>query len=74
MSNRTIGVMGRLLDQDDGLGVYGLQLLRELMRLDPHTRYLILLDTTKSQHLFREYGNAETCVFNEGDPADTRRD
>ena len=39
MSKRTIGIMGRLLDQDDGLGVYGMQLLRELMRLDPHTRY-----------------------------------
>ena len=63
MSKRTIGVMGRLLDQDDGLGVYGLQLLRELLRLDPHTRYLILLDTPKSQHLFREFGNAETCVL-----------
>lgn len=63
MSTRTIGIMGRLLDQDDGLGVYGLQLLRELMRLDPHTRYLILLDSTKSQHLFREFGNAETCVL-----------
>jgi glycosyltransferase involved in cell wall biosynthesis len=55
--------MGRLLDQDDGLGVYGLQLLRELLRLDPHSRYVILLDTPKSQHLFREFGNAETCVL-----------
>jgi hypothetical protein len=63
MSKRTIGIMGRLLDQDDGLGVYGLQLLRELLRLDPHTRYLILLDTPKSQHLFREFGNAETHVL-----------
>jgi hypothetical protein len=60
MSKRTIGVMGRLLDQDDGLGVYGLQLLRELLRLDPFTRYLILLDSPKSQHLFREFGNAAT--------------
>jgi glycosyltransferase involved in cell wall biosynthesis len=63
MSKRTIGVMGRLLDQDDGLGVYGLNLLRELLRLDPHTRYAILLDTPKSQHLFREFGNAETHVL-----------
>ena len=63
MSKRTIAVMGRLLDQEDGLGVYGLQLLRELLRLDPHSRYVILLDTPKSQHLFREFGNAETRVL-----------
>jgi hypothetical protein len=63
MSKRTIVVMGRLLDQDDGLGVYGLQLLRELLRLDPDTHYLILLDSPKSQHLFRELGNAETQVL-----------
>lgn len=62
MSKRVIGVMGRQLDQDDGLGIYALNLLRELLRLDPHTRYVIFLDTTKSQHLFREFGNAETCV------------
>ena len=63
MSKRTIAIMGRLLDQDDGLGVYGLQLLRELLRIDPQTRYLILLDSAKSQHLFREFGNAEACVL-----------
>ena len=62
MSKRTIAVMGRLLDQEDGLGVYGLQLLRELLRLDPHSRYVILLDTPKSQHLFREFGNGDTCA------------
>jgi glycosyltransferase involved in cell wall biosynthesis len=63
MSKRRIGIMGRLLDQDDGLGVYGVQLLRELMRLDPDTHYLIMLDSAKSQHLFREFGNAEACVL-----------
>lgn len=63
MSKRTIGVMGRQLDQDDGLGIYALNLLRELLRLDPGTRYLIFLDTPKSQHLFREFGNAETHVL-----------
>jgi hypothetical protein len=63
MSKRTIAVMGRLLDQEDGLGVYGVQLLRELLRLDPHSRYVILLDSPKSQHLFREFGNAETRVL-----------
>lgn len=62
MSKRTIGVMGRQLDQDDGLGVYALNLLRELLKLDPDTHYVIFLDSPKSQHLFREFGNAETCV------------
>jgi glycosyltransferase involved in cell wall biosynthesis len=62
MARRTIGVMGRLLDQDDGLGVYGQNLIRELLKLDPDTRYVIFLDSTKSQHLFREFGNAEACV------------
>jgi hypothetical protein len=60
MSKRTIAVMGRLLDQDDGLGVYGLQLLRELLGLDPHTRYLILL-ARRSRPGFAS-SNAETRV------------
>jgi len=55
---RTIAVMGRLLDQQDGIGVYGFNLIRELLRLDPDTRYIILLDTPKSQSLFREFPNA----------------
>lgn len=63
MTKRTIGVMGRLLDQDDGLGVYGLNLLRELLRLDSDTQYLIWLDSPKSRHLFREFGNARMQVL-----------
>jgi glycosyltransferase involved in cell wall biosynthesis len=55
--------MGRLLDQDDGLGVYGLNLLRELLTLDPETRYVILLATPKSAHLFRDFRNADVCVL-----------
>ncbi len=62
MSKRTIGIMGRMLDQQDGLGVYGFNLLRELLLLDPDTHYVIFLDTPKSQHLFREFGNAEVYV------------
>lgn len=62
MSTRTIAVMGRQLDQEDGLGIYALQLLRELLRLDPDTRYVILLDSPKSSQSFREFSNAETCV------------
>jgi glycosyltransferase involved in cell wall biosynthesis len=63
MTERTIAVMGRLLDQDDGLGVYGFNLLRELLRLDPHTRYVILLDSPRSAHLFGDAGNAEAWVM-----------
>jgi glycosyltransferase involved in cell wall biosynthesis len=63
MSKRTIAVMGRLMDQDDGIGIYGQNLMRELLRLDPDTRYLILLDTPKSQNLLREFGNAESVVI-----------
>jgi glycosyltransferase involved in cell wall biosynthesis len=62
MSKRTIGVMGRQLDQDDGMGIYALHLLREMFRLDPATRYIVLLDSPKSQHLFTEYNNVETHV------------
>jgi glycosyltransferase involved in cell wall biosynthesis len=62
MSKRTIGIMGRMLDQDDGLGVYGLHLLREMFRLDPDTSYVVFLDSTKSQHLFAEFGHVTTHV------------
>lgn len=59
---RTIGVMGRMLDQQDGIGIYGYNLIRELLRMDPGTRYVIFLDTPRSQHLFREFGNATIHV------------
>ncbi|PZN29404.1 MAG: hypothetical protein DIU71_14530 [Proteobacteria bacterium] len=54
--------MGRLLDQSDGLGIYGQNLLRELLALDPITRYVILLDSPKSRDMFREFRNAESHV------------
>jgi glycosyltransferase involved in cell wall biosynthesis len=60
---RTIGIMGRLLDQNDGLGVYSKFLIRHLLELDPHTRYAIFLRTPKCRDLFREYPNAETHVL-----------
>lgn len=63
MRARTIAVMGRLLDQQDGLGIYALYLLREMLALDPRTRYLILLQTPKSAHLFAQYRNAEVHVL-----------
>lgn len=62
MTKRTIGVMGRQLDQDDGLGIYALYLLRELFRLDPDTQYVVFLDTPKSKDLFHDFGNVQTHV------------
>ena len=62
MSERAIGVMGRLLDQDDGIGIYGRYLLRELLILDSRSRYLIFLDSPRHQDAFREFANAETHV------------
>jgi glycosyltransferase involved in cell wall biosynthesis len=63
MSRRTIGIMGRLLDQDDGLGVYSQRLVREILSLDQVTRYVIFLMTEKSRDLFREFPNAEPYVM-----------
>jgi glycosyltransferase involved in cell wall biosynthesis len=63
MSRRTIGIMGRLLDQDDGLGVYSQRLVREILSLDQVTRYVIFLMTEKSCDLFREFPNAEPHVM-----------
>jgi glycosyltransferase involved in cell wall biosynthesis len=62
MTRRTIGVMGRMLDQQDGIGIYGLNLLRELLCLDTATRYVIFLDSTQSAHHFDDFANAETHV------------
>ncbi|HEU5304960.1 MAG TPA: glycosyltransferase family 1 protein [Gemmatimonadales bacterium] len=63
MGRRVICVMGRPLDQDDGIGVYTSQLLRNLLALDPKSRYVILLRTTKHRHMFDEFPNAETRVL-----------
>jgi glycosyltransferase involved in cell wall biosynthesis len=62
MSGRTIGVMGRQLDQDDGLGVYALNLLRELFRIDATSDYVVFLDSPKSARLFDEFPNVQTHV------------
>lgn len=63
MNRRTIGVMGRALDQNDGLGIYSVNLLREMLKLDPDSRYVIFLSTPQSQHLLRDFANVETCVL-----------
>jgi glycosyltransferase involved in cell wall biosynthesis len=62
-STRTIGIMARLLDQHDGLGLYAQFLTRHLLELDPESRYVIFLRTPKCQDMFREYPNAEMHVL-----------
>lgn len=63
MSRRTICVMGRVLDQMDGLGVYSSTLLRHLLLKDPASRYVVLLRTDKNASLFSQFENAETRVI-----------
>lgn len=63
MPKRTIAVMARLVDQKDGLGIYGQHLLRELLLEDPETRYVILLETPTCEEMFRGYRNAEVVVM-----------
>lgn len=62
MHERVICVMARMLDQDDGLGVYARNLLERLLPLDRGTRYLILLRTAKHADAFKRHPNAETRV------------
>jgi len=55
--------MARVLDQSDGLGVYSRSLLRQLLSLDPHTRYVIFLGSPSSRDLFQEF----CACFNDAD-------
>jgi len=68
MGSRTIAIMGRAVDQDDGIGVYCINLLREMFTIDRHTRYLMLLSTGKHRTLFADMPNVETYVL----PAPTK--
>jgi glycosyltransferase involved in cell wall biosynthesis len=61
--SRTIAVMGRVLDQPDGLGLYCRDLLRNMVASDPISRYLIFLATPKHLALFQGFDNAETHVL-----------
>lgn len=63
MGARTIGVMGRLLDQADGLGLYARYLLNHLVSLDAGSRYVIFLASPAAQGLFAGLRNVETCVL-----------
>lgn len=63
MSSRTICIMARVLDQDDGLYVYSKNLLSHMFKLDPDTRYLVLLRTPKHAHIFDDFANVETKIL-----------
>lgn len=59
---RTICVMGRVLDQEDGLGIYAENLLRNLFELDRETRYVILLRSSLRSDLFSDFEHVEVSV------------
>src|SRR5581483_2341368 len=63
MSTRTIGVMARLLDQADGLGLYARHLLHHLISLDAGSRYVIFLASPAARDAFRGHGNVEVHVL-----------
>jgi hypothetical protein len=62
-SQRTIAVMARAVDQADGLGRYCQEVLCQLLRLDPHTHYFILLRTEAAARRWSEFANAQTVVI-----------
>jgi glycosyltransferase involved in cell wall biosynthesis len=55
--------MARMLDQDDGLGVYARNLLEQLLDLDRSSRYVILLRTDKCKDLFAQHPRADVRVL-----------
>ncbi|HVS77833.1 MAG TPA: glycosyltransferase family 1 protein [Steroidobacteraceae bacterium] len=63
MAARTIGVMGRLLDQADGLGIYARHLLQHLVGLDAGSRYVIFLASPAARGLFAGQRNVEVRVL-----------
>lgn len=63
MKPRVICVMGRALDQLDGLGVYSVNLLRHMMAQDLMSRYVILLRSERNALIFKECPNAEIHVI-----------
>jgi glycosyltransferase involved in cell wall biosynthesis len=64
MTMRTIGVMGRVLDQqNDGLGIFSRHLLQHLVSLDPGSRYVIFLATPAARGLFAGRRNVEVQVL-----------
>jgi glycosyltransferase involved in cell wall biosynthesis len=61
--SRTFAVMGRVLDQRDGLGLYCINLLRHMVALDQSTRYILLLRTPEHAADFQEFTNAQVHIL-----------
>ena len=57
MDKRTVCVIARGADQDDGQGIYNRSLLRELFVLDPDTHWVLVLMTEKCVELFSGFPN-----------------
>jgi glycosyltransferase involved in cell wall biosynthesis len=55
--------MARALDQPDGLGRYCEQVLRQLLVLDPLTRYVIFLGSARTSGEWSEFQNAHPHVL-----------
>ncbi len=60
---RVVGVMGRVLGQRDGLGIYCMNLLRHMIALDERSRYVIWLRSQEQHELFTGFANTETQVL-----------
>ncbi|HUN71008.1 MAG TPA: glycosyltransferase family 1 protein [Steroidobacteraceae bacterium] len=60
---RTIGVMGRVFDQRDGLGLYCINLVRNMVAQDARSRYVVWLRTAQNKDLFRDMPNVETHIL-----------
>jgi len=63
MNRRVICVMGRVLDQEDGLGVYSYNLLKNMIQQDQESVYVILLRSHNSESLFSEFENVKMQVI-----------
>jgi glycosyltransferase involved in cell wall biosynthesis len=55
--------MARLLDQQDGLGIYAKHLLRQMLALDPLTRYILFVGDVRSSGHFADFANVSSCVL-----------
>jgi glycosyltransferase involved in cell wall biosynthesis len=59
----SVGIMGRVLDQRDGLGLYARQLLESMFTLDGSTRYVLLLARAEHAKSFQAFSNVEVHVL-----------
>ncbi len=55
--------MARLLEQQDGLGVYSRHVLEQLLTLDPNTHYVIFLASATASDRFAKFPNATLHVM-----------